>query len=348
MLDTMSNKKAENIVDFLIVGASAAGSLLAAKFAEHGKTVFVDKYLPGSLMNCGGGMPEKIFKAYDVDIPFKTIKRAVMMIHGRECEFPCNYVVVNRSEFDNALYRKACKAGAEFRKMNYTGNDSGRETARFKSEKKAIVEIKYRNLILAKGFHPQKDPFSGIGRVRPAGVARVEIVDCKTPFSDTFYFVISLLGYNWIFPMPDGKVNIGVGGFKELGFSSVLLPDFKTREKISGKIIKKGGGVMPLAPERKIQQRNTYLFGDSAGMINALSGEGLMHISNFSEKFVNAVVKGKNLNRIWSMSSTYWYLLCAAFVFKIIVFYDKIFKIHLYPSACRFVAWIRRCIGDLL
>lgn len=343
----MNNDHKITRVDYLIVGASAAGSLLAAKFANKGKTMFVDKYLPGSRMNCGGGMPEKVLKAFGVDIPFFPIKKAVMNIKGRECRFPCNYVVVDRSEFNHALYEKACLAGAEFCQMNYRRHDPKQKIASFTKNKKT-KQIAYKKLILAYGFHPFVEPFSGQKRECPFGIARVQIINQVSPHPKEFYFYIysgDLPGYHWIFPMPGGKSNIGSGGFKKTSIESASIKDLKNIENLEGEVMKKGGGVLPLSNSARIQQKDSFLFGDSAGMVNALNGEGLMHIANFADKFVDGVVKNKNMNLIWNFSGTYWYLLIAAIVLRLMIFLSRITKIPFYALACRSVAFIRRSLG---
>jgi flavin-dependent dehydrogenase len=346
----MFKNEMQDQVDFLIVGASVAGSVLAEKFAQHGKVLFIDKHIPGTWMNCGGGMPEKVFKSFSVDIPYLPIKKAIMNINGKEHYFPCNYVVVNRSELDKSLYEKACKAGAVFKTMNFIGCDAGNQIAKFRVGSKEET-VKYKKLILTHGFHPAKDPFTGEKRKCSAGVAIVEIVDSKSSYPDSFYFEIHgdfSQGYSWIFPMPDGRVNIGVGGIIRASVFSESLMDFKSLEDITGTVLRKGGGVLPLKPELKIQQGNISLFGDSAGMVNALNGEGLLHIDKFAEKYVNAVLSGKNLNLVWRTSSTFWFLFSAAFVSKILLSMGKILRIPLYAYSSCFVAFIRRMLGDLI
>lgn len=343
----MSSESFPIEVEYLVVGSAAAGSVLAAKFAEKGKTLFVDKYLPGTLMNCGGGMPEKVFRSFDVDIPFLPIKKAVMNIGGRECWFPCNYVVVNRSEFDHALYKKACAAGAEFRLLNYKSHDPEKKLALFK-EKQQSIEVKYQKLIFTCGFHPRKNLFTGNDIKLSSGAAKVEIIDRKSPHPEEFYFYIyeqKLPGYQWIFPMPGNKTNIGSGGFKTVNVPLASLVDLKAKAELTGEVIKKGGGVLPLAPVARIQHGDVFLFGDSAGMVNALNGEGLMHIAKFADPFVAGVYKGKNMNFKWRFSGTYCYLSCASWVLKILILLGKMTRIPFYPLACRLVAFVRRCKG---
>jgi flavin-dependent dehydrogenase len=335
----------DEIIDYLIIGGSVAGSVLAAKLAEHGTTLFVDRHKPGTLMNCGGGMPQKVFDAFDIDIYTLPINRGIMKIGDKEYSFPCHYLVVNRSEFDCALYEKACAAGAKFRQLSFLGYDAETKVANF-SEHGQTVTLKYHKLILANGFHPAKEPFSGAAKTAERGAARVEIIDAATPYQDAFYFEIyqKTPGYSWIFPMPDGRINIGTGGFlRDFDFKNIF-EQFKIAENITGKVEVKGGGVLPLKPVRKIQQGDVSLFGDSAGMINALNGEGLMHIERFSHSYVQALVSGRSLNWLWWRALTYWYLLLAAICLKAFLLIDKIFKIQLYSTACRLVIVIRNIL----
>lgn len=345
MIQNMKSDVKNEVIDYLVIGGSVAGSELAAKFAKHGNTLFVDRYIPGTLMNCGGGMPKKVFNKFGVDVPKLTIEKAVMKIGKRKHSFPCNYYVVNRSEFDNALYKKACDAGATFRKLNFVGYNAEDSVAFFKDKKKDI-SIKYNKLILANGFHPGIEPFTRKRVKEKRGAAMVEIIDLKTPYKDVFYFEIyqKTAGYSWLFPMPDGKINVGTGGFfRDFKFKDIFK-DFKELENISGEVVVKGGGVLPLKPVKKIEMGDVSLFGDSAGMVNALNGEGLMHIQKFSDKFVNALVSGKNLNSLWRRSSTYWYLRAASTVLNFFLFVDKVFKIQLYSNCCKLVIFVRNLL----
>lgn len=340
----------EESTDFLIIGASVAGSVLAAQFAPHGKVIFVDKYVPGTWMNCGGGLPEKVFKSFDIDIPFVPIKKAVMNIHGKNWEFPCNYVVVDRSELDKALLQKACRSGAEFKKMNYIGCDSENQIASLKDGSR-ITQIKYRKLVLAHGFHPMVEPFSRGKRNLSYGAAIVEIVDGDSPHPDQFYFHINSNGppgYSWIFPMPSGRMNIGSGGFNTGSLFFKQLSSFKSVENVTGHVQKKGGGVLPLRPAGKIQQGNLYLFGDTAGMVNALNGEGLLHIAKFAPRFVRGVVQEKNLNLVWKTSPTFWYLTAVSSWLRFMNMAGAVLKLPMYPFSCRMVAFIRRILGKMI
>jgi len=332
---------------FLVIGASVAGATMAKELSKYGKTLFTDKYLPGTLMNCGGGMPEKTFMSLGLDIPFKRIKNADLKISSKPYPFPLNYVIVHRSEFDRALYERACDAGADFMKLNYKSHDARRRVAEFRDADHKIVEISYEKLILAYGFHPRREPFSGKRRNLPFGAAIVEIIDAKTPFENKLHFEIleESPGYSWIFPMPDGKINIGTGTLSTFEIGRNEFNELKKNLKVNKKIITKGGGVFPLFTPLIINKGGVCLFGDSAGMVNVLNGEGIQHISQMAKKIAFAIAKNKNVNLTWIFSSSFLYLKISGTVFSFLRFLEQVFRFPAYAWTCKLVTKIRRMIG---
>ena len=335
--------------DYLVIGASYAGSLLAAELTEYGSVTVVDKTPPGALMNCGGGLPEKSFNKLDIDIPHVKINRILMNVRGKETAFPCRYVVVDRRDLNRSLFDKALTKGARFRRMAYMKHDTETDTAylRFRNNRSTV---KYRKLIFADGFHP--------GRMRitqkkeqklplPCGAAKVRIIEGESPYPDTLYFKITdanPTGYSWVFPMNDNRINIGAGGFRTGTVPDRLIDDLILSEKLDGKMVARGGGVLPVAPVHTVMDKNVYLFGDAAGMVYALNGEGLKHISDISEKWASSIAENKNLNTVWRHSSTYLKLRFAQLGLRGIIKGSKLLNRPLYPAACRFAAASRRIV----
>ncbi len=334
---------------FLIVGASYAGSLLAAEFAEYGHTLLVDKAVPGERMNCGGGMPEKTFKKLQIDIPYVHVNRILMNINGKDTAFPCKYVVVDRRNLNEALFEKALSSGAKFARMSYFEHHPEKKTALFKFKSEFSI-VEYEKLIFADGFHPGRIhiPQKHQNIESPAyGAAKVQIIEGETPYPDTLYFKITddnPVGYSWVFPMPDKKINIGAGGFQNGKVPDSLIGNLKSSENLDGKVLVRGGGVLPVKPLSVVQDGNTYLFGDAAGMVYALNGEGLKHIADISKKWAKTIIAGKNLNLKWRVSSTYFKLRFASIALKGILAGSKVLGRPLYPSACRAAARSRRII----
>ena len=332
---------------YLIVGASYAGSILAAKLAGDGDTMLVDKSQPGALMNCGGGIPEKTFKRLDLSIPFVVTNKIAMNIKGLIRSFPARYVVVDRRDLNSGLCEKAVNAGAKFEKMRYSEHFPDKKVAIFISEKQPI-EVKYQKLIFADGFHPARIRIpQRTEKKLPCGAAKVQIIEGETPYPDTLYFKITEenpTGYSWVFPMPDKKLNIGAGGFHTGTVPDSLIDDLKRSENLNGKTVIRGGGVLPVTPLLKVQSGDTYLFGNAAGMVYALNGEGLKHIHDASVRWSDAIINGSNLNRQWRFSSTYIKLKFASSALKLLQFGEKVVKKPLYPLACRAAAKSRNLI----
>jgi flavin-dependent dehydrogenase len=98
-----------------------------------------------------------------------------------------------------------------------------------------------------------------------------------------------LPGYGWIFPVPDGTVNVGLGllntskHFQSVDYKRLLwdwvagLPKEwgLTRENQVGKI---RGGSLPMGFNRSpVARPGLMLVGDAAGAVNPFNGEGIAY-----------------------------------------------------------------------
>lgn len=97
-----------------------------------------------------------------------------------------------------------------------------------------------------------------------------------------------LPGYFWIFPLPNGMVNVGVGILserirsKKINLREQMLLAIKTNPNISHRfanaqlVDKIQGWGLPMATDRQtISGDNFILTGDAASLIDAFSGEGI-------------------------------------------------------------------------
>lgn len=333
---------------YLVIGASYAGSILSTKLYPYGHTLLVDKAIPGDLMNCGGGLPQATFVKLRISIPFIRIKRILMNINGKETSFPCKYVVVDRRRLNKVLFDKALAIGVRFARMSYVSHNTETKTAYFKfRDDNATVE--YDKIIFADGFNPNRLRIKqkSLPEKIPFGAAKVQVVEGIPKYTDTLYFKITEdnpFGYSWVFPMPCKMLNIGAGGFHDGTVPDSLIENLKESENIDGKIITRGGGVLPVMPIPKVQDKDSYLFGNAAGMVYALNGEGLKHIADSSDKFAKAIIKDRNLNLRWNMSLTYMKLRFASMALKGLLAGSKVLDKPLYPAACKAAAISRRII----
>jgi flavin-dependent dehydrogenase len=346
------NEQSIEKTDFHIIGASFAGSILARKLAKYGSVTLIDRFIPGTFNNCGGGLPEQVFNQLDIDIPSNKISKIIIDANNKQLESPFSYTVVNRQEFDRAVWQKALDAGCNFIQARYLFHDPKKKTIMVKSNGEEQI-LDYQKLILANGFNPARQ--NGLDgkpqQIPPAdqkihGFAHLEVIDQENPFGhDTLFIKINPdipIGYFWIFPMPDKKINVGAGWIGNEKLSTELLQKFKSEVGINGQVVQKGGGFVPMLPKLKVQQGDNYFFGDSAGMVFALQGEGLKYIFQLSELFAKKIANNGKLNSAWLTSLPFWKILGSSIGLKTVCLFDHITGKRTYGRALRNAAKLYR------
>ncbi|MFA6293772.1 MAG: NAD(P)/FAD-dependent oxidoreductase, partial [Victivallales bacterium] len=271
--------------DFTVIGASFAGSILACKLAKYGRVVLVDRTEPGTRLKCAGGIRAEEFAKLEIDIPHVRVDNIILSAKGKRSGFKSPYVVADRRELDAAVFKKATASGAVFRKAEYISHNPAENIVKLRCGEKTS-DISYRKLILAKGF------LSRPGN-RFHGTSYVEIIESRCSYGDSLYFKIldEQIGYCWIFPLPEGRINVGIGSFSETPFSPSDFSKFKEEQNIGGRVVCRGGGRIPMTPSISIMKGDVCLFGDSAGMVLALNGEGLRYISRMSGLWAECIAE---------------------------------------------------------
>ncbi len=323
--------------DFTVVGASFAGSLLASRLAKHGKVLLIDRREPGTKLKCGGGVRYREFEKLGLDVPHVKVDKILMVEKGKTICFRTGYAVVDRRVLDAAMFKRALEAGAVFQKGEYLSHEAAKNTLSVKIGEDT-VEYKYKKLILANGFNPRTG-----GNFY--GTSYVEIVESRSSHEDALYFKLleRNVGYCWIFPLPDGRVNIGIGSLSGQPFSRDDFRKFKEEQGITGNIVCKGGGMIPLSPASAVRDGNVYLFGDAAGMVFSANGEGLRNIIKMSGLWTECIVKGSDLNSRWMFNRTFMRLYASTLVVKTISSAGR-FGSRIYNFLSRMAAFGRSCL----
>jgi geranylgeranyl reductase family protein len=115
------------------------------------------------------------------------------------------------------------------------------------------------------------------------------VADLKADNYIELHFLPEMLpGYLWIFPLPNGQANVGVGILsekikeKKINLREQMLYALKTNPEISrrfanAKLVDKiQGWGLPLAMERQPMSGNNYILtGDAACLVDPFSGEGI-------------------------------------------------------------------------
>ncbi|WP_335935539.1 geranylgeranyl reductase family protein [Streptomyces sp. PTD5-9] len=303
----------------VVVGAGPAGSAAAYHLARAGIDVLlVEKSRFPREKVCGDGLTPRavhqlIRMGVDIKAPGWTRSRGMRWVAGRHRvhidwpalgRYPDFGLTRSRHDFDDLLARHAASAGARLRTgVKATGPSTDRAgrvtgvTAAVAGTKKPLT---YRApiVVAADGASARMALALGLQRDRRRQIAtaarryyrspersREEYLelwaDLRFPDSDHY-----LPGYGWIFPMGDGRVNVGLGALPHRRHGTADLRAALDRwlartpeawglreENAEGPV---RSAALPLGFNRHpLYTRGLLLVGDSGGMISPWNGEGI-------------------------------------------------------------------------
>ena len=293
--------------DAIVIGAGPAGASAAFDLARAGvKTLLIEKHRLPRHKTCGGGITHKTAKILPFDISSvveQTINGFVFSYQLRNPRLiqspdPLVYMV-RRSEFDNLLSVKAVQAGAEIHDAT------------------AVTDITLENngvTISTSSGHCSADFLVGADgamdpTARAAGLMEHRIllpaveheVEVSPQTAETWQQTMSLdLGtlrasYGWVFPKED-HLNVGVGGSGRRSDFGRELKQYDSQhlnQQVPDRlrIRKTFGYVLPLRAEgTPIQRGRVMLVGDAAGLVEALTGEGIYYAVRSGQLAARAII----------------------------------------------------------
>jgi geranylgeranyl reductase family protein len=276
--------------DVIVVGAGPAGSAAARTASQAGlKVLVVEKETFPRYKPCGGALSDRAISIMDFSLPDQLCERTITGVrvhfHNKVVESRKGYrlsALVTRSKFDHFLLQKAQEAGADL---------ATQKVQKFK-EKTDHVEVltkkdtfKSRFLVISSGYQDNLNE-----RIRERdkkyqyGVAIVtevedddEKIEERLQSSLDFYFDVVETGYGWVFPH-GGYYSVGIWGqasrLKDLrGTMAHFLKKngFQGNYELHGHKAPLGGS------NKKISSPRVLLAGDSAGFVDAFTGEGIYY-----------------------------------------------------------------------
>ncbi len=325
-------------VDVLVVGAGPGGSATAYHLARHGIDVLLleRSVFPRDKV-CGDGLTPRGVRALQrmgVDVHDPGFERVRgLRIYSRKVtlelpwprleRYPDFGLVRTRTDFDELLARRAQKAGAVVQE----GTEAVAPLVRDGWVEGAVVrpagggdstEVRARFVVAADGASSRLAGQVGVRRdaTRPLGIAArryYRSVRGPGPWLEVWMDLWdgdSLMpGYGWLFPLADGRVNVGAGllntfrNFRNVSaqrvfdaFARMLPADWGLQEdSADGRVL---SGPLPMGMNRTPQAvPGMLVVGDAAGVVNPFNGEGIAYAMESGEVAAelihDALVRGR-------------------------------------------------------
>jgi menaquinone-9 beta-reductase len=334
-------KTAKNTFEVIVVGGGPAGSTCTYQLGKKGiKTLFLEKQKYPKDKTCGDaisgksvGMIKKIGLHKQISkLPHGKVNGVVFSSpKGEQVEikFPgggegrrSEGYVVRREVYDNFLFSKAKKKASktiqEFEVTSALIRKGKIIGVRGKNRKGKEEEFYAKIVVGADGATSVMAKETGVGTIDPkhqciAARAYYDNIKGLTPNIEIHFVKSVLPGYFWVFPVEDGKANVGIGMItSDMQKQNKKLPQlmehaikedslFKERFKDAKRISEIKGWTLPLGSFRRKAHGDGYvLCGDAASLIDPFSGEGVgnaMTSGYLAAEHIQKALKAKNYSR---------------------------------------------------
>jgi len=281
--------------DVIITGAGPAGILAATKIAENGRSVFVSEEHKkiGEPDHCAGLLSSSGLASLNLNPPDEVIQNTVA---GARIHAPSGHsifiergrreaFVVDRRKFDSWLAEKASDQGVKIatdsKVMKVTHSKKGLQTVKTSNQ-----FLQSKIVVIAEGVRSVLSKSVGFSTISknsrlPAYQYEVKGVDIEEDLVEMFYGRRLAPGFfAWIIPLGEGRARVGLAARSKskIRLDSALLhhPIISKRVKNAEKIRGMGGTVIVGQPKSRISTDGLVIVGDTAGMVKATTGGGVI------------------------------------------------------------------------
>jgi len=283
-------KRKNDFMDAIIIGAGPAGSSCARRLAENGFSVKIydRREELGIPVRCGEGLSEntqELIGKIPANCISKKIKGArIYAPNGKYLEAVLKYggLILNRRVFDKWLAEQAVKAGVEIQK-NTLITDFIKENGYYKGVRGKKIEEKAKMIVCATGaesaLRKSLNIFSKLNLIDSCLQYKMSEIDIDTDFIHIYLGnEIAPRGYCWVFPKGENKANVGVGIIPGQKNAKYYLDKFisERQELKKGEIDLIEGGCVPVGGLLKdVVDDGLLLCGEAAHHVNPIHGGGI-------------------------------------------------------------------------
>src|SRR3954471_6188143 len=319
--------------DVLVVGGGPSGAACAYWLADAGHDVLLlEKKRYPREKTCGDGLtPRSVKQLHDIGLAAElaghhrfdglrsiAFGRTLELRWPEHPEFPSYGYVVTRKDLDHMVAQRAEKAGATLWEASEaieplveSGLVRGAKVKRKDFGADDLVDVRARYVVVADGANSRFGRSLGTTRNReyPLGMAirgYFESPRHDEPWIESHLDIRDkagnvLPGYGWIFPVGDGRVNVGIGllstfnQWKAVNTSHLMdaFVDYAPKSWGISPETSCGaptGGRLPMALSVGPHAGPTYLVvGDAGGAINPFNGEGIAYAYETGRMAADAV-----------------------------------------------------------